>query len=142
VIAPLKTPTHDDRAAALDSLAVLMGFTTRLPYLPDGHQPDVLRLSIASRGLFIGDAKDTESPGNSATAARLSRYVDWAAVHARRFDGPTLLMLCFGVRQHAVGWLALVADLIRSRALEPKFGVEDLGGSFLVAWFIVEVEDP
>jgi hypothetical protein len=76
------TELHERRAATLSTMAILSGYTTTLTTLPDGSRPDVLHLRPTDGGVFIGDAKATETPGNTETYDRLSHYtaflVGWA----------------------------------------------------------------
>lgn len=73
------TVLHEHRRHWLDAIAILEGFTLGLPVLPDGSIPDVLRVDPRRRWLFVGEAKDTESPGSADTGARLHRYATWLA---------------------------------------------------------------
>lgn len=71
---------HEARRDVLHTVSTLAGYTLELPMtLPDGSRPDVLRLSMTLDGLFIGEAKETESAQMVATQARLARYMDWLA---------------------------------------------------------------
>lgn len=75
------TLTHESRVAHLETLATLAAFTTPVA-LPWRLRPDVARINEAHRGLFLGDAKATETPGCSATLARLH----WYAVGLRALE--------------------------------------------------------
>src|SRR4051794_28397863 len=70
------TPTneHELRVAHLQTLASLGGFTTDITLGLD-VVPDVCRIDVVRRRLFVGDAKQTESPGNVDTRRRLVRYI-------------------------------------------------------------------
>lgn len=60
------TILHEARRDALDTLAVLGGFTRALPSFPDGRRPDVLRVTASrcTRAIFVGDAKSWETPAD------------------------------------------------------------------------------
>jgi len=79
------TVLHERRRGWLDAIAILEGFTLGLPVLPDGSIPDVLRVDPRRRWLFIGEAKDTESPRSAYTGARLHRYATWLAANGGVF---------------------------------------------------------
>lgn len=57
----------------LETLATLAGFTAHL-VLAWRLQPDVLRACAHDSSVFLGDAKDTETPGCEATRRRLRWY--------------------------------------------------------------------
>lgn len=105
---------HEARRELLDAIAILAGFTLTFPgALPDGRRPDVLRVSLTRSGLFVGDAKATESPGNSDTVARLLAYARWIDAAARGRSHPVaVLAVCVPGRHATQGWtraLELVA---------------------------------
>ena len=113
---------HDRRTDFLDTLAVLLGCRRYLgPILPDGLRPDVLRYGLDQDTLFIGDAKDTETPGNSATSSRLLGYLKWVAGHVQAGHGPGILAICFGRRLHAQAWMKTLALMAREVGLPATF---------------------
>ena len=69
------TLSHEFRRRLLESVADLAGF--RIEYrLQDGIRPDVLRLHASRLGMFVGEAKHTESPSHSRSTDRLRVYLD------------------------------------------------------------------
>ena len=58
--------------------------------LPDGSFPDVLRLHVDRRRLFLGDAKHTERPSDLSSIDRLRHYISWLVVLRRRDIGSVL----------------------------------------------------
>jgi hypothetical protein len=104
---------HASRTSVIETLAGLLGFHGQeLHYLPDGARPDVLRFDVHGRGLFVGDAKHTESPGSVATALRFRRYMRWIRAHQRApTAGVAIVVLCFGRRREATRWLDLIEAL-------------------------------
>lgn len=110
-------PRHEERRRTLDALAILGGCREPLlPFFPDGRRPDVLRFDAARRHLFVGDAKDSETPGGCETRTRLLAYASWLRANAAVAGGGTLA-LC----HPAAGrdrWL----ELLRSVAREQDFG--------------------
>lgn len=100
---------HEDRVAALSAMATLARFDLPMTALPDGSIPDVLQLRRSDGGLFIGDAKASETPGNSATFGRLTHYSDFLAgwVGTRH-----VAVLALIVEAHdAYNWLRVLRDL-------------------------------
>lgn len=128
---------HEDRRRALDALAVLAGFRRRLARLPDGTVPDVLRVDPPGRGLFVGDAKHSESPERVDTYLRLRGYACW--IRARQSDvgrnGRATLALCVPADQAIAGWVRVLTDLADDVGLLP--GVtrrQDLSGQESLVW--------
>jgi hypothetical protein len=126
---------HEARREALDTLAILGGFTVALPSFPDGHRPDVLRLSPAwaRRALFVGDAKAWETSGRQETLVRLTSYARWltAAVGAGAVG---VLAVCCD-RADGRSW----AKALRSLAYEitrreGTVAVSDLSSWAIVTW--------
>jgi hypothetical protein len=109
------TATHERRAAELDTLAVLAGYTA-LATMPWRLRPDVLRGCPAAGGLFVGDAKQTETAGCEATFARLRWYVV-AASEFLPSDGHVTLALAIPRCRAGQGFERLVAQ-----ALAVRFG--------------------
>lgn len=113
-MSPASGEDHASRTQLLEDLADLAGFTCRIGgFFPDGSQPDVLRLSREDRGLFVGDAKHTETPGNTATALRLRRYCRWLRAHRQGLrPGVAVLALCVPTG-HRHAWEALLRQLVK-----------------------------
>jgi hypothetical protein len=108
---------HEDRVTVLSAMASLTGFVHAMSGLPDGSVPDVLQLRPTDGGLFIGDAKSTETAGNSETFRRLSGYTDFLAEWVSA-GGDGVFALAVDARS-AIGWLHLLRDL----CLRPAGGV-------------------
>ena len=90
-------------------MATLAGFAVPMTALPDGSIPDVLQLRRADGGLFIGDAKATETPGNSETLERLTRYSDFLTWWVGTRHAAVFALI---VEEHdAYGWLRVLRDL-------------------------------
>jgi hypothetical protein len=131
-----KSP-HDIRAEFLDNLAVLMGFTTNLACgLPDGRRPDVLRMNIEHGSLFLGDAKDTETPGCQETQVRLLAYFRWLAIQVNHREGLGLFALCVKPGSDVAGWVRTVLWLGREVGiLNIKYDVKKFDSRTAVVWF-------
>jgi len=99
------TAEHERRREALATMAVLAGCEMLLEGLPDGSLPDVLRWRACDGLLFIGEAKDTESPNCQATQLRLHGYACWLRSQSR--PGVLAVVHC---AKHNVGWLRLVTE--------------------------------
>ncbi len=91
------TSAHDQKVTFLDTLAVLLGCTEGVGgEFPDGRRPDVLRIDADRGVLFIGDAKETESPGCQASLARLLSYLRWLPAQVVGRGGLGIFAICFG----------------------------------------------
>ncbi len=93
---------HEDRVDTLRSVASLAGFHCDVT-VGDALVPDLARMSTASRALFVGDAKATESSGCSATNARLQRYLRAADANIGRYRA-ILLVIAHGDIDDRCGW--------------------------------------
>jgi len=130
---------HNRRAALLDSLALLSGCTATVPGgFPDGGRPDVLRLDLSRRLLFVGDAKNTEPPTCRETQARLMAYIRWLSAHVQFTRGRAVLAVCFARRGHSGGWRRTLSLLAEEAALMvEQEGVRDLADGCSVAWVVL-----
>lgn len=104
---------HERRRRLLDDTAAIAGLTAPLD-LGAGLEPDVARRRPGAPQLLVGDAKDTETAGCSATARRLRRYAAalldpvLAGTHAR------IVLAVPPPSPHALtAWLALMQDVTR-----------------------------
>lgn len=103
---------HAALTTVLQDLAMLFGCASALRNgLPDGRRPDVLAVSANRDILFVGDAKDTETPGSASTYARFDRYLEWARAYLRRSRGTVIVAICFREESHAEDWQATLNDL-------------------------------
>ena len=103
---------HEERTLTLSTLASLAGFNKRLTRLPDGRIPDVLQIDLEGKALFIGDAKDTETPGNAETSVRLMAYLRWMKLHvSRKKNTLAVFALCVGNASHLSAWKNLLLYL-------------------------------
>lgn len=105
------SPLHELRVRELEVLAELIGCGTDLGQFADATHPDVLRMNLASRILFVGDAKATEIPSCTATRDRLSGYLRWVRAH----DGVAVVAIMHETREGA-GWREMMRDLFEDRA--------------------------
>ena len=133
-----RSTEHDRKAKFLDTLATLIGCRETVGgWLPDGRRPDVLRLDSKRSVLFIGEAKDTESPGFRATQARLQRYLSWLSAHVARVKGMGIFAVCFRRESDSRNWVETVLYLGHEVDLYyTDYGLERFGSGFLIAWFI------
>lgn len=127
---------HEQRVQFLHTLAVLAGFPLRFNVeLPDGRRPDVIHLDLTRNLLFIGDGKDTETPGCTATRARLHAYFLWVRAHVCSRGGAATVALCFGERSCAERWLSALTDLADDVGVTVDgLGVTEFTMGFVVAW--------
>lgn len=137
---PLKDrlSVHNDKVRFLDALAVLMGCKEAIGgALPYGEHPDVVRVDSKHGILFIGDGKNTESPGCTDTRLRLLRYLRWLAAHVSDRDRSGIFSICFGRKADSEGWLETVGILAHEAGLPcPEYGVTSFGPGLNVVWFV------
>lgn len=101
---------HESRVCDLETLAALAGYTEPVAF---GWRlrPDVVRACPCNGALFIGDAKDTETPGCAATRARLRWYCVGAASYPRV---PVVMALAVSAEASVRGWRAAVVHAARA----------------------------
>lgn len=104
------SPDHQERVDLLRSIATLSGYPCDVP-IDDALVPDVARLSRATRGLFVGDAKATETSGCAATSERLQNYLRAVRAHDQA-DRPLLLMIAHGDLFDQAGWVATLGRVL------------------------------
>jgi hypothetical protein len=119
----------------LDLIASLAGFAERLDRLPDGARPDVLRVSVRSGRLFIGEAKETERPSDPGVIRRLQGYMAWFRNNAVSHGAGGVLALCVGCDVDACEWGTLLEELARKAGLSSvRAAVRALDPDMLVVW--------
>lgn len=140
---PTSRVDHEARALTLSTLANLAGFSKRLARLPDGRIPDVLQIDIEGRSLFIGDAKDTETPGNAETSARLIAYLRWMKLHvSRKQNSLAVFALCVGNAGHVRAWMGLLLYLCHEVDLSPvSIQEKAFGQKHYALWFTIAAND-
>lgn len=132
---------HDDKVRFLDSLAVLMGCKESLGgQLPYGERPDVLRTDRKHGVLFIGDGKNTESPGYTDTQVRLLRYFRWLSAHvSSNKERIGIFSICFGKVYDSDGWVEAISMLAHEAGLScQEYGIETFGLGLNVVWFVYQ----
>jgi hypothetical protein len=119
----------------------LSGFNLPLPLpLPDGSVPDVLRVSSSSLGIFIGDAKHSESPNNFSTYQRLQKYAKWITPPQKRAEWRSVFSVCHGDGDMANQWTALLLHLAASCDLPLLgYGIKPLAEDVIISWALVGV---
>lgn len=131
------TSKHEARRDLLEAIAILAGYTLQVPAgLLGGREPDVVRFHPRHRSLFIGEAKDTESPLTTSSRIRLLVYMRWFAAEVTRNGSDGLFMLCVGSGMQAQQWCIGLSSL----ACEVGLGrveviVEYFGGGSSCVWF-------
>lgn len=131
--------THEKRRAVLESIAMLSGYSTECSgSLPDGTRPDVLRVDPSCGSVFIGEAKDTESPGCRETCDRLGRYLDWFRALVVTGCKASMLAVCFGESRHVEIWPETLSRLAREAGVGRFLvGCRGIDGETFVAWLRV-----
>lgn len=126
---------HEARREVLVAIAVLSGFDLAVrSALPDGSRPDVLHTSSASRRVFIGEAKHSETPGCSSTLARMQRYLAW---FGSTDGGPAecWLAVCHSRRDDGRAWLAGLCLLaFEEQLVVASTGSRSLGLDAVLTW--------
>ena len=130
---------HARRVGVLETIAILAGCTegslSSVPVLPDGRRPDVMGFTPTGHALFMGDAKDTETPGCLATQARLLAYLRWMECQVVLRQGGGTFALCCGQSPGATAWLRLLVQLSREAGLRPIVsGTEVFDDEDALAW--------
>lgn len=116
---------HELRVAILDALAVLAGYTDRVASPPpNGGRPDVLRRDPGCSSIFIGEAKDTETPAPCDTAERLAVYLRFFAAAVRA--GAPLPVFAVCVRDEPAAWRRLLLEIGVGLELPLAFDVTDV----------------
>ncbi len=140
---PTARVDHEERLLTLSTLANLAGFSKRLSRLPDGRIPDVLQIDFEGRSLFIGDAKDTETPGNAETSVRLIAYLRWLKLHvSRKQNSLAVFALCVGNAGHVLAWKNLLLYLCREVDLGPvSIQEKAIGQKRYTLWFTIAAND-
>lgn len=131
------TEAHERRATFLCSLAMLAGCTGSMGgQFPDGCRPDVIRYAAGRRLVFLGDAKDTETPGCRATRARLAAYLRWLRAHDAA-GGAAIFAVCFGRRGDAEGWFRTMVELAHREGVACVAGdITEFEPDLLVSWLL------
>lgn len=108
---------HEERVELLRTIAALAGFGCDI-VVGDAVIPDVARVSLSSRALFLGDAKATETSGCNATSERLVRYVRAvdANIGSRR---SILFVIAHGDLSDQHGWAKALEQAL-GRAMWPS----------------------
>jgi hypothetical protein len=132
--------SHELRRGALDTMAIMAGFTASCR-LGEGLQPDVVRADLRRAYLLVGEAKDTETPGTAATAARYTKY----AHEARRWlraGFTVVLAICHGDTWLAADWASFLAARAAAcggrRGAVRTISVDD---SNVITWTIIHPDD-
>ena len=128
---------HESRAHTLAAMARLTGHVVEIEALPDGGRPDVLFVRPGDRSVFIGDAKATETPGNTETVLRLSRYARFLARYVDA-GGPGVMALVVAAHDR-YGWLRVLRDvcvpLSHDHQVRGRVDVLDLDSAVVWQWF-------
>lgn len=133
---------HEEIVTYLDGLAVLVGCQVSLGNrLPDGSRPDVARCDPQRGILFLGDAKNTESPGCQVTRERLLTYLVWLERHISCGGRAGHFALCFLSWEHRDGWKSCLEVLAHKAGLGVTTAkMADLGPGIYVTWISLERE--
>lgn len=109
------SPAHELRVRELESLATLSGITgaVQLGLLAE---PDVVRVDLGRRLLFVGDAKETETPGNRRTRSRLASYVREADLVLAK-GGTCVIAIAHPVPSSARRWANLLNGILEGAGL-------------------------
>jgi hypothetical protein len=123
---------HEDRRELLEAIAVLAGFSVRTRLGP-GLEPDVVRVDLQRRRLFVADAKATEQPHESATSKRFERYVHEARRWSRAGFVVTLA-ICHGGDHRAAMWRDFLARQLPAGTFVHSAGLD---ATSVATWAVV-----
>ena len=123
---------HQDRVELLEHMGRLAGCT--VPCSLTSHmEPDVLLAHPGLRIVFLGEAKRSETPGNTSTARRLRRYVR-EMLRLQHLGFGVRIAIC-GDPQEAGRWSALLDRLAASERAEVRSrGSVDVAYDERVVW--------
>lgn len=129
---------HNSKVQFLDTLAILMGCKECISSsLPDGRRPDIIRIDTKSRLLFIGEGKNTETPGCLDTRARLLEYFRWISAHVSDRDRLAIFALCFEKEHDSERWIETTSLLSHEMdLLRLDYGKEHFEPGLNVVWFV------
>ena len=99
---------HEDRVLMIHDLAILMGYHKELGNLPSWIRPDVSRRNTSTGGVFVGDAKVSETPGSSSTQHRFLNYARWLARSGASL-GSSVCAICYADEQQTDTWRRFLA---------------------------------
>lgn len=121
---------HESRVRDLETLATLAGFAAPLAFAWR-LRPDVARVCPRSGAVFLGDAKDTETPGCDATRARLRWYV----LGSRTVCAGRSLTIALAVAAGAApDWHIVLRQTARQAGLVPEAeGTSVLGDTIVLS---------
>jgi hypothetical protein len=133
---------HERLKKELDQWAVLQGYSKAYRALPDGGEPDVLRVNPSKVLLFLGDAKDAENETSSRrdTLLRIQGYLGEYAALLETFKGG-VIAIATNNEDAANNWvgalnlLTKAAGIVGSDNAPPRFRVEQTGSSTWIAYW-------
>jgi hypothetical protein len=103
---------HDQNVTVLNTLSLLLGcYSDFFIEFPDGKRPDVLRYDAKKKRLFIGDAKNTETPKNKNTQKRLYSYLLWLSAYVSKPGRQAIFAICFRNPSDLEGWILAIQNL-------------------------------
>jgi len=129
---------HEMKVGLLDTISMLIGCRESIANrLPDGKRPDVMRIDRRRGILFLGDGKNTETPGNLDTQVRLMEYIRWLSAHLGFPKRIGIFTICFGRGSDAVGWVETISMLTNEAGIRfSDHGIERFAYNFNVVWFL------
>jgi hypothetical protein len=105
---PRPSVEHEDRVLMIHDLAILMGYDKELGSLPSWIRPDVFRKNTLSGGVFVGDAKVSETAGSSSTQHRFLNYARWLARSGASLSS-SVCAICYTDEQRTDTWRRFLA---------------------------------
>jgi hypothetical protein len=110
---------HQEGVDFLEALADLTGFSGRLPGLPGGLYPDVVRLRKEPRALLLGEAKANESEKDTEVLDRLASYLEFQKGFKDRTKGSAFFLLCLHGDAIEGGWLSRLGSFVEELGFPP-----------------------
>jgi hypothetical protein len=115
---PVECPSkeHEDRVAMLEDIAILMGYHDPVETLPGWLRPDVCRDNRSTGGVFVGDAKVSETPGCRSTQHRFLRYGRWLARSGVTIES-SVCAICFSDICEIKRWRRFLATILMTNGI-------------------------
>jgi hypothetical protein len=128
---------HERLVEFMDNMAILLNCTQTLNgQFPDETRPDVVRLNTKKGLLFVGDAKNTESPRSSFTQERLLNYLVWqSSFLLGGYNRKAIFAICTNHPNNASIWINVINTLLNIAEINPaRSGINNFDNDTCIIW--------